>query len=74
MLDATFVSDEECYHLSGHVNSQNSRILSTEVVPMQPVELLFTLSRLECDVQCLTVGFLGPFSPKTPLTRSASLT
>jgi hypothetical protein len=73
ILDMTFVSDEACYHLAGHVSSQNSCIWSTEMIPMQPMKLLFTLSRLKYGMQCLAIRLFGPFSPKTLLTRSAPL-
>jgi hypothetical protein len=35
--------------------------------------LPFTLSILECGVQCLAIGLLGPFSLKTPLIQGAPL-
>jgi hypothetical protein len=74
MSQATFDSDEACYHVTCHVISQDTRMWSMEVIPMQPMELLFILSKLECGVQCFAMGILDPFSPKTPLTRREALT
>jgi hypothetical protein len=75
MLDVTFFfySDETWFHYTGYVNSQNTRIWSTEN-PHAAYKTPLHLSRLECGVQCLAVGLLGTFSSKTPLTRSATLT
>jgi hypothetical protein len=55
------------------VNSQNTRLWSKEN-PNQPTKLPFTLSRLECDLQYLAAGLVGPFSSKTSLSRSVALT
>jgi hypothetical protein len=41
---------------------------------VQPTKLSFTLSRLECGLQFHAVGLLGPFSSKTSLSRSVTLT
>jgi hypothetical protein len=43
-------------------------------IPIQPMKFPSTLIRLMCDVQCLVVGLFGPFSSKTLLTWSSTLT
>jgi hypothetical protein len=41
-------------------------------ISMQLMKLFFTLSRMECGVQCLPVGLLDSFPSKTPLTQGAT--
>ena len=61
VLDVTFFTDEAWFHLSGYVNSQNSRLWSSDNSPVC-TKHPYMIRRLVCRLQFPNVELLALFS------------
>jgi hypothetical protein len=73
MLNVLSFLSEAWIGLTVYGNSVNT-IISSKENPMQPMKLLFALWGVACGARCFSLRLFGPFTWKTPSTRSATFT